>query len=62
MFWCGYITGYKTAGFKYYYDGMKLEYAFYKVNRGFREMTKAMEFEIKSDTLAVSPAGLKVKF
>lgn len=43
IYWAGYTNGYNTAGYKYYYDGMKVDYAFKKVKANFDEMRELME-------------------
>jgi len=43
IYFAGYTNGYKTAGYKYYYDGMKVQYAFRKMQNNFEQIQKLME-------------------
>jgi hypothetical protein len=43
IYWLGYTNGYKTAGQKYYYDGMKVDYAFRKINENYQRMLESSE-------------------
>jgi hypothetical protein len=38
IYLAGYANGYKTAGYKYYYDGMKVDYAFNKIKDNYQRM------------------------
>ena len=40
IYFAGYTKGYKTAGYQYYYDGMKVQYAFRKIQNNFEQMEK----------------------
>ena len=43
IYFAGYTKGYKTAGYQYYYDGMKMQYAFRKMQNNFEQIQKLME-------------------
>ena len=43
IYFAGYTKGYKTAGYQYYYDGMKVQYAFRKIQNNFEQIQKLME-------------------
>jgi len=43
IYFAGYTKGYKTAGYQYYYDGMKVQYAFRKMQNNFEQIQKLME-------------------
>lgn len=42
-YFSGYRHGYKTAGYKYYYDGMKVQYNYKRIQDNFVEMSKIMD-------------------
>jgi hypothetical protein len=43
IYFAGYTHGYRTAGYNYYYDGMKVQYAFRKIESNLERMQKTME-------------------
>lgn len=52
----GYKNGFKTAEYKYYYDGMKVDYSFHKIKYNYQkmlELNEIVEYKI-NDTNYVS--------